>query len=54
MLFCVSEERVREEIEKMMAADSLAAIELLASLPSETKSAIFRGRIRLTATMRPQ
>lgn len=51
-LGCVSAERVREELERMFACDTLATLRLLQTLPEHTLNAIFRDRIRLCATMR--
>jgi hypothetical protein len=52
MLSCVSLERVREELEKMFVHDTLASLRLLSSLSQEMQEAIFRGNLRLSATMK--
>lgn len=52
MLECVSVERVREELEKMLAFDTLAALDLLAGTPAWTRRAIFRDGLRLSATLK--
>ena len=52
MLSCVSLERVREELEKMFAFDTLASLRLLGSFSHEMQAAIFRGKLRLSATMK--
>jgi tRNA nucleotidyltransferase/poly(A) polymerase len=57
-LYCVSTERVREEVEKMMAHDTVRSINLLAKLPPAMQYAIFRQEgettkpLRLSATMK--
>lgn len=52
MLSCVSVERVREEVEKMFAHDTMAAMSLFSLLPQATWVAIFRGGLRLSATLK--
>lgn len=52
MLSCVSVERVRDEVEKMLVHDSLGALALLAGLPEFTRTAIFRAGLRLSATLK--
>jgi tRNA nucleotidyltransferase/poly(A) polymerase len=52
MLSCVSIERVREEIEKMFAFDTKQALILFSCLPTLTVEAIFRGGLRLSATLK--
>jgi len=51
MLGCVSKERRREELNKMLAFDTMTSFELLASLPTITVEAILAGGLRLKATM---
>jgi tRNA nucleotidyltransferase/poly(A) polymerase len=52
MLACVSIERTREEVEKMVAFDTLKALDLLSTLPKPTVAAIFRDGLRLGATLK--
>lgn len=52
MLRCVSIERIREEIEKMAAHDSVQTLYTLGGLPTHTMAAIFREGLRLSATLR--
>ena len=52
MLMKVSTERIREELNKMLKADTLATIMLLSNLPRHTQDAIFRDGLRLSATMK--
>lgn len=52
MLSCVSVERVREEVEKMFSHDTMASMSLFARLPQATWVAIFRGGLRLSATLK--
>jgi len=52
MLALVSVERVRDELEKMLAFDTPAAMNLMADMPEGHINAIFRGSLRLSATMR--
>ena len=52
MLGCVSIDRTRDEVEKMVARDTLGTLALLAKLPEHTLRAIFRGRLRLSATLK--
>ncbi len=48
----VSVERMREEVNKMMLADTPATLELLVSLPEATRKAMFPEGLRLSATMK--
>jgi tRNA nucleotidyltransferase (CCA-adding enzyme) len=50
MLSKVSAERVREELNKMFRADTMASLSTLCSLPLWTREAIFRDGLRLDAT----
>jgi tRNA nucleotidyltransferase/poly(A) polymerase len=52
MLFRVSIERVREEVEKMLCSDTERSIRVLANLPPLTRESIFRGGLRLSATLK--
>jgi len=52
MLAAVSEERTRDEVEKMCAANTIRTVSILGNLPDHTKGAIFRGRLRLSATLK--
>ena len=52
MLACVSVERVREEVEKMVASTTLGFLSLMAEVPEATRAAVFRGPLRLSATLR--
>ena len=52
MLSCVSEERIAIEVDKMMAHDTLRSLDVLARCPGPLLAAIFRGRIRLAATLK--
>lgn len=52
MLQCVSVERVRDEVDKMMAHDTLQTLRLMSGLPAETVAAIFRNGLRLTPTLK--
>lgn len=52
MLRCVSVERVREEVEKMFAADTERSIRIFAHLPPLTRESIFRDGLRLAATLK--
>ena len=51
MLGSVSVERIREEVERMVAFDTLATLAMLADLPDFTRAAIFRDGLRLSATL---
>lgn len=51
-LASVAVERVREEVEKMLAFDTLKSLECLSLLPTWTRNAIFRDGLRLSATLR--
>ena len=52
MLSCVSLERIREELEKMLAHNTLASIDLLHEMSEGMLQAIFREPLRLSATMK--
>jgi len=52
-LHYVSIERIREEIEKMVACNTLASIGVLAEMPACTQNAIFRNGLRLSARYEP-
>lgn len=51
MLSCVSVERIREELERMFAHNTMAALDMLAGLHREMRTAIFREGLRLTPTL---
>jgi len=50
MLHKVSQDRVRDEVNKMFAYDTLASLALLAGLPVELQAAIFKKPLHLQAT----
>jgi len=52
MLAKVSTERIREELERMFAFDTLATLAVIESMPGEMREVIFGGNLRLSATMR--
>jgi tRNA nucleotidyltransferase/poly(A) polymerase len=52
MLSCVSVERVREEVEKMFAKDTLKSLSVLNQAPLAIQEAIFRSGLRLSATLK--
>jgi len=52
MLMKVSIERIRGELEKMFAANTLKTIELLNELDSNVKKSIFRDGLRLMPTLK--
>jgi tRNA nucleotidyltransferase/poly(A) polymerase len=56
MLHWVSIERIREEVEKMFAADTVTSLQLLSKLPIGTQYTIFRSderkALRLSATLK--
>lgn len=52
MLSCVSVERRREEVEKMFAHNTPDALTLFGELSPDTWEAIFRGGLRLSATLK--
>lgn len=52
MLHSVAEEKIAIELEKMFMRDTIASMELLSQLPLQTQEAIFRGEVKLTATMK--
>jgi tRNA nucleotidyltransferase/poly(A) polymerase len=52
MLMKVSIERIREELEKMFAANTPKTIELLNELNSITQRSIFRDGLRLMPTLK--
>lgn len=55
MLKCVSIERIREEVEKMLAHNTLRTLDILTGLPYLTLGAIFRDGLRLGAKLeRPE
>ena len=51
-LACVSIERVREELEKMLSFSTLETMSLLATLPEQHRKMIFREGLRLTPTLK--
>lgn len=51
MLRCVAVERIREELERMLAFDTLASLDLLGGLPPWTRQAMLRDGLRLSATL---
>jgi len=51
MLTLVALERIRDELERALAFDTLATLDLLGDLPSLTRRAMFRGSLRLAATL---
>lgn len=52
MLGCVATERVRDELERMFAFDTLATLALLAELEDRVRTALFPEGLRLSATMK--
>jgi len=52
MLSKVSIGRVREELESMFKVDTLASLDLMATLPRRLQQAIFRNGLRLSATLK--
>ncbi len=52
MLGRVSVERIREELERMLAHDTIYTVQILANLSDGHRKAIFRDRLRLSATMK--
>lgn len=52
MLGAVSTERVRDEVERMFAFDTLAALAVVESMPAEMRAVMFGGGLRLAATMK--
>jgi tRNA nucleotidyltransferase (CCA-adding enzyme) len=52
MLGCVATERVRDELERMLAHDTLATLALLAELEDRVRVALFPEGLRLSATMK--
>ena len=54
LLALIPTERRREELDKMLACDTLGTIEFIAQLPSHTKSALFADSLKLTATMKKE
>lgn len=52
MLFSVSPERIREELNKMFAADTVASMNLLTSLNPIFVQNLFRGNLNLQATLK--
>ncbi len=51
-LSLVSEERTRDELEKMFKFNTLGTLEMIEMMPREMKEVLFGGRLRLSATMR--
>ena len=51
-LALVAEERIGTELEKMFKFDTLGTLAVLEMLPQELKETLFRGRLRLSATMK--
>lgn len=52
MLGCVSTERIRDELERMLAHDTIASLNLFAKLKSSVIDAMFPDGLRLSATMK--
>lgn len=52
MLFSVSPERIREELNKMFAVNTVASMNLLTSLNPEFVQNLFRGNLSLQATLK--
>ena len=52
MLAKVSTERIREELERMFAFDTLATLEVIESMGDGMRDVIFGGSLRLSATMK--
>lgn len=52
MLGCVATERVRDEMERMFAFDTLATLSLLSELEDRVRVALFPEGLRLSATMK--
>lgn len=53
MLAKVSTERIREEVERMLAFDTLATLDILShTMPVEMRDVVFSGGLRLSATMK--
>jgi len=52
MLAKVSTERIREELERMFAHDTLATLAVIESMPTAMREVIFGGSLRLSATMK--
>lgn len=50
MLHKVSAERIREELNKMLKADTLSTLSILGEVSDSFRSAVFRSRLRLDAT----
>lgn len=51
-LSLVAEERIGTELEKMFKFNTLGTLAILEMLPQELKETLFRGRLRLSATMK--
>ncbi len=51
-LMLVAEERIGVELEKMFKFDTLGTLAVLEMLPQELKETLFRGKLRLSATMK--
>ena len=52
MLAKVSTERIREELERMLAFDTLATLAVFDEMGAEMRDVIFGGSLRLSATMK--
>lgn len=52
MLTAVATERIRDELERMFAHDTLSSLEVLSELRDEVRNALFPTGLRLSATMR--
>lgn len=52
LLARVSEERRADELARMLAFDTEASLDVLASVPMGLRSAIFSGRVRLDSTLK--
>lgn len=54
MLAKVSTERIREEVERMLAFDTLTTLDILShTMPVEMRGVVFSGGLRLSAIMKP-
>lgn len=52
MMMSISVERIREEVEKMVAFDTLHSIEIFSGMSELMREAIFRDGLRLSATLK--
>lgn len=52
LLAKISEDRRAEELSKMFRYDTEASLDCLANIPTELRSAIFEGRVRLDSTLK--